>query len=67
VTIRGLKITGYVPRFQGGAVEAGGYSTSEGTTGWVIDKNEVSYNGEYGIRIGNSSQVTTTMCTATGV
>ena len=30
----------------------------EGTTGWIIDNNEVSYNGEYGIRIGNSTQIT---------
>jgi parallel beta-helix repeat protein len=58
VTIRGLMITGYVPRFQRGVVEAGGYSTSEGTTGWVIDQNEIAYNDESGIRIGNSSQVT---------
>ena len=58
VTISGLKITGYAPGFQGGAVDAGGYSTSEGSTGWVIDSNEVSYNDEYGIRIGNSMQIT---------
>ena len=58
VTIRSLKITGYVPEFQTGAIEAGGYPSSEGTTGWVIDSNEVSFNDEYGIRIGNSTQVT---------
>jgi parallel beta-helix repeat protein len=58
VTIRGLKVTGYVPDFQAGAIDAGGYSPSEGTLGWIIDSNEVSYNGEYGIRIGNSTQIT---------
>jgi parallel beta-helix repeat protein len=58
VTVRGLRITGYEPRFQHGAVDAGGSSPSEGTTGWVIDNNEVSYNGEYGIRIGSSTRVT---------
>jgi parallel beta-helix repeat protein len=57
VTIRGLKITGYSPAMQSGTIDAGGYYPSEGTTGWVIDGNEVSYNGEYGIRIGNSSRV----------
>ena len=57
VTISGLQITNYAPAFQGGAIDAG-YSTSEGTTGWVIDSNEVSYNDEYGIRIGNSMQIT---------
>ncbi len=57
VTISGLKITNYAPGFQGGAIDAG-YSISEGTTGWVIDSNEVSYNDEYGIRIGHSMQVT---------
>jgi parallel beta-helix repeat protein len=58
VTISGLKITNYVPSTQHGAVEAGGFGTAEGTTGWVIDRNEISYNGEYGIKIGNSSQIT---------
>jgi parallel beta-helix repeat protein len=57
VTIRGLKITGYSPATQSATVDAGGYYPSEATTGWVIDGNEVSYNGEYGIRIGNSSRV----------
>lgn len=57
VTIRGLKITGYSPSMQSGTIDAGGYYPAEGTTGWVIDGNEVSYNGEYGIRIGNSSRV----------
>ncbi len=58
VTIQSLKITGYAPPVQSGTIDAGGYSPSEGTTGWVIDNNEVSYNGEYGIRIGNSTQIT---------
>jgi parallel beta-helix repeat protein len=58
VTIRGLKVTGYEPSFQRGAIDAGGSSPSEGTTGWIIDSNEVAYNGEYGIRIGNSMQIT---------
>ncbi len=58
VTIRSLKITGYAPPVQTGTIDAGGYAPSEGSTGWVIDNNEVSYNGEYGIRIGNSTQVT---------
>jgi len=57
VTIKGLKITGYAPPMQSGTIDAGGYYPNEGTTGWVIDGNEVSYNGEYGIRIGNSSRV----------
>ena len=57
VTIRGLKITGYTPPMQSGTIQAGGYSTAEGTTGWVIDGNEISYNGEYGIRIGNSGRI----------
>lgn len=58
VTIRGLKITGYTPPMQSGAIQAGDASgVAGGTTGWVIDGNEVSYNGEYGIRIGNSSRV----------
>ena len=57
VTIRGLKITGYSPPMQSGTIDAGGYYPNEGTTGWVIDGNEVSYNGEYGIRIGNSGRV----------
>ena len=43
---------------QTATVDAGGYSPAEGTTGWVIDNNEVSYNAEYGIRIGNSTKVT---------
>jgi len=58
VTIRGLKITNYKPTMQSAAVDAGGYYPNEGSTGWVIDGNEVSYNGEYGIRIGNSTRVT---------
>jgi len=58
VTIRGLKITNYNPPMQTATVDAGGYYPNEGTTGWVIDDNEVSYNGEYGIRIGNSTRVT---------
>ena len=58
VTIRGLKITGYTPPMQSGAIQAGDASgVAGGTTGWVIDGNEVSYNAEYGIRIGNSGQV----------
>lgn len=58
VTIRGLKITGYTPPMQSGTIQAGDASgVSGGTTGWVIDGNEVSYNAEYGIRIGNSGQV----------
>jgi parallel beta-helix repeat protein len=58
VTIRGLKITGYTPPMQSGAIQAGDASgVSGGTTGWVIDGNEVSYNAEYGIRIGNNGQV----------
>ena len=57
VTIRGLKITGYAPGMQSATVDAGGYSTSEGTTGWVIDGNEISYNGEYGIRLGNGARI----------
>ena len=57
VTIRGLKITRYAPRSRSAAVDAGGHGPTERTTGWVIDNNEVSYNGEYGIRIGNSTQV----------
>jgi len=58
VTIRSLKITGYAPAVQSGAIDAGGPNTSYGTSGWVIDNNEISYNGEYGIRIGNTTQVT---------
>jgi parallel beta-helix repeat protein len=57
VTIRGLKITGYAPGTQSATVDAGGYSTAEGTAGWVIDGNEISYNGEYGIRIGNTGRI----------
>ncbi|HEX7980255.1 MAG TPA: ricin-type beta-trefoil lectin domain protein [Gemmatimonadaceae bacterium] len=57
VTIRGLKVTGYSPAMQSAAIDAGGYYPNEGTTGWVIDGNEVSYNGEYGIRLGNNSRV----------
>ena len=57
VTVRGLKITRYVPDFQSGAIDAGGYAPSEGTTGWIIDSNEVAYNAEYGIRIGNSTRI----------
>ncbi len=57
VTIRGLKITGYTPPMQSGTIEAGGYYPAEGTSGWVIDGNDISYNGEYGIRIGNSGRV----------
>jgi len=58
VTISGLKITGYAPPTQSGAIDAGGPTAAYGTSGWVIDKNEIAYNGEYGIRIGNSSQIT---------
>jgi parallel beta-helix repeat protein len=58
VTISGLKITGYVPPMQGGAIDAGGPDANYGTSGWLIDRNEISYNAEYGIRIGNSSQIT---------
>jgi parallel beta-helix repeat protein len=58
VTIKGLKITGYVPNTQSGTIDAGGYYPNEGSDGWVIDDNEVSYNGEYGIRIGNNTRIT---------
>jgi parallel beta-helix repeat protein len=58
VIIRGLKVTGYEPSFQRGAVDAGGNTPAQGTNGWVIDSNEVAYNGEYGIRIGNSTRIT---------
>ena len=61
VIIRGLKVTGYEPSFQRGAVDAGGSTPTEGTNGWVIDSNEVAYNGEYGIRIGNSTRITATI------
>ncbi|HEV7991879.1 MAG TPA: ricin-type beta-trefoil lectin domain protein [Gemmatimonadaceae bacterium] len=54
VTIRGLKITGYNPGMQSGTIDAGGYAISEATTGWIIDWNEISYNGEYGVHIGSS-------------
>ena len=58
VTIHGLKITRYAPNTQTGTIEAGGYFPNEATNGWVIDSNEVSYNAEYGIRIGNNTQIT---------
>jgi parallel beta-helix repeat protein len=57
VTIKGLKVTGYKPSMQSAAIYAGGYYPNEGTTGWVIDGNEVSDTGEYGIRLGNNSRV----------
>jgi parallel beta-helix repeat protein len=57
VTVRGLKIVNYSPKTQQAAVDAGGFSASELTSGWVIDGNEVANNAEYGIRAGNSTQV----------
>jgi parallel beta-helix repeat protein len=39
------------------AIDAGGFSPGELTSGWVIDGNEVSYSSEYGIRAGDSTQV----------
>jgi parallel beta-helix repeat protein len=58
VTIHGLKIARYAPAMQTGTIDAGGFYPSEGTDGWVIDSNEVLYNAEYGIRIGNNTQIT---------
>ena len=51
VTVRGLRITGYVPPDSGAAVE--GY----GSDGWVVENNEIDRNSNgasraYGIRIG---------------
>jgi parallel beta-helix repeat protein len=57
VTIRGLKITRYNPPMQHAAVDAGDASAANLTSGWIIEDNEVSYNNEYGIRVGNESQV----------
>jgi len=58
VTIRGLKVTNYAPPTQYAAIDAGGFNSTQLTSGWVIDDNEVSYNGEYGIRAGNTTQIT---------
>ena len=57
VTIRALKITNYAPPFQDGAI-SGGSAPGNGSVGWVVDSNEVSYNGYFGIRIGDRMQVT---------
>jgi parallel beta-helix repeat protein len=57
VTISGLKVTNYTPATQTGTIDAGGYSPSLSSTGWIIQNNEVSYNDQYGIRAGNSTQV----------
>lgn len=57
VTIRAVKITNYTPPFQDGAV-SGGNAPGNSTVGWVVDSNEVSYSTYFGIRIGDSMQVT---------
>ena len=52
VTVRGLRITGYVPPDSGAAVEG------HGSDGWVVESNEIDHNSNgasraYGIRIGS--------------
>ena len=52
VTVRGLRITGYVPPASGAAVEG------HGSQGWVVEGNEIHNNSNggaraYGIRIGS--------------
>lgn len=57
VTIRGLKVTRYNSPQQSGAIQAGGHAQIDGSSGWVIENNEVSYNYDTGIRIGNSTLI----------
>jgi parallel beta-helix repeat protein len=57
VTIRGLKITGYTPLFQDGAISPGDLP-GDATSGWWVDNCEVSYNTQYGIRIGDNMRIT---------
>ncbi len=57
VTIRGMKITNYAPPFQDGAI-SGGSAPGNATVGWVVDSNEVSYSGYFGIRVGDRMRVT---------
>jgi hypothetical protein len=53
VTIRGLEIRNYASPDQRAAVEAGLYSTSDASEGWVIVGCEVHHNACIGIRLGN--------------
>jgi parallel beta-helix repeat protein len=57
VTIRGLTVTGYNPSAQNGAISAGN-APGDATSGWAIDNVDVSYNQQYGIRIGDNMRVT---------
>jgi hypothetical protein len=58
VTLRGFKITRYTPPAQNGAVWAGnGITLAEGTSGWVLDGMEISYNANLGVRVGHYTRV----------
>ncbi|HEX6536610.1 MAG TPA: lectin [Gemmatimonadaceae bacterium] len=57
VTIQGLIIQNYNPPAQMGAVKAGGNSASDGTSGWVVEDNEIRYNATAGIRLGTQMKV----------
>jgi parallel beta-helix repeat protein len=53
VTVRGLRITRYVPPNLNAAVDGGG------SDGWLVEGNEIDHNGNidrraYGLRIGNN-------------
>lgn len=57
VVIRGLEIRNYATPDQRATVEAGLYSTSDASEGWLIENNEVHHNGCIGIRLGNRATV----------
>ncbi|MFN2384611.1 MAG: nitrous oxide reductase family maturation protein NosD [Gemmatimonadota bacterium] len=57
VTIRGLVIEKYSNPAQEGAIHGGGHSAAELSTGWLVENNEVRYNGGTGIRVGHRMRV----------
>jgi parallel beta-helix repeat protein len=52
VTVRGLVIEKYATPTQAGVIRAGG-----GATGWLVEGNEIRYNGGTGIRAGSEWRV----------
>jgi len=51
VRISGLVIERYANRAQTGAIDA------SGSSGWIVEANELRFNHGYGLRIGNAMQV----------
>jgi parallel beta-helix repeat protein len=58
VTIRGIKITRYIPLRQYGAIMAGGDAANENANDWTVADCEISYNPVgAGIRVGNRMKI----------